>query len=213
MSLWRTLLAPLAPRLCAACGGAAGAAEPLCADCRGGLRWLAPEGAWPATARPGVAFAPVAYEGPARDVVHAFKFGRRAALADLLAAQIAARAPAGLLAGALVPVPLHPRRLRSRGFNQAHALAVALARRTGLPLADCLERAGDAAPQAGRDRRARLAGVAGSVLVARDPVPPRAVLVDDVVTTGATFAACATALRAAGAREVAAVAWARTPGR
>lgn len=208
MSLWRTLLAPLAPRLCAACGGAAGAAEPLCAGCRSGLRWLPA-----ACSGAGVpAWAPVAYEGPARDVIHALKFGGRAALAGTLAAHIAARAPAGLLEGTLVPVPLHPRRLRARGFNQAHEIAVALSQRTGAAISDCLARRGDPAPQAGRARRARLEGVAGSV-VAIAAAPARAVLVDDVVTTGATLAGCATALRTAGTREVVAVAWARTPGR
>ena len=202
MSIWRTLVAPLAPRLCAACGGAAGAAEPLCSGCRARLRWL------PESARP---WAPVAYEGPARDLLHAFKFGGRAALAETLAAQIAARAPAGLLEGALVPVPLHPMRWRARGFNQARALADALGRRTGLAVADCLVRAGDPATQAGRRRRERLAN-ATAVVVAQAP-PARAVLVDDVVTTGATLAACTAALRRAGAREVAALAWARTPAR
>ena len=208
MSVWRTLIAPLAPRLCAACGGAAGAAEPLCGGCRSRLRWL------PAacSGAPLPAWAPVSYEGPARDLLHAFKFGGRAALAGTLAAHIAARAPAGLLEGTLVPVPLHPRRLRARGFNQAHALAVALSERTGAPLADCLARNGDVTPQAGRARSARLAGAAGSV-VASGPAPVRAVLVDDVVTTGATLAGCAAALRAAGTLEVVAVAWARTPGR
>ena len=202
MSLWRTLIAPLAPRLCAACGGVAGAAEPLCSGCRARLRWL------PESARP---WAPVAYEGPARDVLHAFKFGGRAVLADTLAAHIAARAPAGLIDGALVPVPLHPRRLRTRGFNQARVLVDALARRTGLEVADCLERVGDPHTQAGSGRRERL-GRPSMVVAVHEP-PARAVLVDDVVTTGATLAACAAALRAAGSREITAVAWARTPAR
>jgi predicted amidophosphoribosyltransferase len=143
-----------------------------------------------------------------------------------MAAQIAANAPAELLGAAsappgsgraarrqaLVPVPLHPRRLRRRGYNQAASIADALARRTGLEVADCLARTGSAATQVGRGRAERRAGAAGSVEL-RAPAPDRAVLVDDVATTGATLAACAAALRLAGSVEVAAVVFARTIGR
>jgi predicted amidophosphoribosyltransferase len=116
--------------------------------------------------------------------------------------------------GALVPVPLHARRLRRRGFNQAERLAAAIAGRTGLHLVDCLARAGAARRQVGRDRAERLTGMHGTVAVRPGAMlPRRAILVDDVVTTGATLAACASALRAAGVRRVSAVAYARTPGR
>jgi ComF family protein len=159
-------------------------------------------------------WAAVAYEGPARDVVHALKFGRRAVLADTLAAQIVARAPAGLLHGTLVPVPLGSSRARGRGFNQAQLVAGAVARRSGLPLSECLVRRGAAAPQAVLGRPRRVAAIAGTIAVrAGMAVPRAALLVDDVVTTGATLAACATALRAAGAEQVTAVTWARTPAR
>jgi predicted amidophosphoribosyltransferase len=104
--------------------------------------------------------------------------------------------------------------LRRRGFNQAERLAVALCARTGLHLCDCLRRRGRSRTQVGRDRQERLGGVDGTVHAPDGAeAPRRAILVDDVVTTGATLAACAAALRAAGAREVAAVAYARTPGR
>jgi ComF family protein len=161
------------------------------------------------------AWAPVGYEGPARALVRALKFRGAVALADAMAAQIAANAPPGLIReeAALVPVPLHPRRRRRRGFNQARELAGALSRRTGLALEDCLERAGPGYTQVGRGRRERRAGPAGGVRARAGPVPRRAVLVDDVVTTGGTLGACAEALQAAGCREIVAVAFARTLGR
>jgi predicted amidophosphoribosyltransferase len=94
-------------------------------------------------------------------------------------------------------------------------LAAALAARTGLSLHDCLARDGPRGTQVGRDRAQRLTGITGSVRLApeRAPPGPRAVLVDDVMTTGATLAACAAVLRNHGAAEVVAVAYARTPGR
>jgi ComF family protein len=161
------------------------------------------------------AWAPVGYEGPARALVRALKFRGAVALSDAMAAQIAANAPPGLLAAdaELVPVPLHPRRRRRRGFNQARELAVALAGRTGLALTDCLERDGPGGTQVGRGRRERRAGPAGGMRMRSERAPRRVVLVDDVVTTGGTLGACAAALRAAGCREIAAVAFARTLGR
>ena len=88
----------------------------------------------------------------------------------------------------------------------------AIARRTGLELADCLARAGSSATQVGRDRRERSLGPAGQCRAALHRARARA-LVDDVATTGATLAACAAVLRDGGAIEVAAVVFARTIGR
>lgn len=206
----RSLLSLLAPPLCAACGASAGRAEPLCPPCRRALRRLGDD---LARAGPAVVWAPLAYEGGARALVRALKFRGAEPVATVMAAQIAAAAPPGLIAGALVPVPLHPSRLRKRGYNQAERIASALAGRTGLPLADCLDRTGPRATQVGRDRTARLAGIAGTVgLRPGFPAPPRATLVDDVMTTGATLAAAAAVLVQAGT-EVTAVVYARTPGR
>lgn len=157
-------------------------------------------------------WAALEYEGPARSLVGALKFRGALAVADPMAALMVAAAPAERLRGALVPVPLHPARRRKRGFNQAERLAVAIGRRAGLPVADCLARGGSNLRQVGRDRAERLAGPAGSIR-ARGPVPARAVLVDDVITTGATLAACAAVLRAAGSEEVRALVFARTLGR
>jgi ComF family protein len=213
----RKALAPLAPPGCFSCGASAGAAAPLCSSCREGLGWLSDElielegqGAPPIEA-----WAPLAYRGGARALARALKFGGVADLTDTMAAQIAATAPPGALErGELVPVPLHPARRRRRGFNQAERLASALARRTGLAVADCLERTGPRGTQMGRDREERLAALAEAVRVRRGaPAPREAILVDDVLTTGATVLACARALRSAGCGRVVAVAYTRTPGR
>jgi ComF family protein len=204
------VLVPAAPPVCAACGAWAGAAEPLCGSCRRQLRWLSGD------VSDGGVFAPVAYAGPARALVASLKFRGAVGVADAMAAAVCAAAPDGLLAGdvVLVPVPLHPSRRRRRGFNQAERLARAVGERCGLTVCDCLARGGSRGTQMGLGRGERLERIAGAVSVPRSiAVPERAVLVDDVVTTGATLAACAAALRDAGAREVRAVAYARTPGR
>jgi predicted amidophosphoribosyltransferase len=112
----------------------------------------------------------------------------------------------------LVPVPLHPARLRARPFNQAHLIAGAVAARTGAELSSCLARFGSGRRQVGRGRAERLRGPAGAV-AAVGRTPRKAVLVDDVATTGGTLAACAAALRSAGAQHVTAIAFARTAGR
>ncbi len=183
--------------------------EPLCLGC---LRLLRRLGSEPLVLSGVRAWAPVAYAGPARDLVGALKFRGATAVAETMAAQIAANVPASMLAGALVPVPLHPRRRRRRGYNQAALIADALARRTGLDVADCLRRAGSAVTQVGRDRRERRLGPAGNMEL-HAAAPGRVVLVDDVATTGATLAACATVLRQGGSIEVAALVFARTIGR
>ena len=207
------LLSLLAPPLCVCCGCAASLHQPLCRACLDDLRWLSfeqPPGA-------GVpVWAAVSYEGPARALVRALKFRGAVGLVDAMAAQMAANAPPGLLEGrSLVPVPLHPARRRRRGFNQAEQLAVRLARRAGLALSDCLERSagGARSSQVGRGREERLRAVEGIRMRAGAAVPLRVLLVDDVVTTGSTLAACAAALERAGVHEVGAVVYARTPGR
>jgi ComF family protein len=208
----RTLLSPFAPALCAACGRAAGTAEPLCPLCRRELRWLAGE---PAMAGGVTLRSAVAYEGAARALVRSLKYRGALGAADSMAAQMAASLPPGLLRGAvLVPVPVPPGRRRRRGFNQAERLAACLAARTGGRVLDCLERVGAAGPQVGRDREQRLRGLRGAVRVRPGALAPRrAVVVDDVVTTGATLGACAEALRWAGVSRVEAVSYARTLGR
>ena len=202
----------LAPPLCVGCSGWAGRVEPFCRACRAELRWLGPEVV--PVGETLEAWAPVAYAGPARAAVTALKFRGAVRTVNAMAAQVCAGAPPGWLDGAaLVPAPLHPARWRRRGFNQAERLASAIARRrAGVVVCDCLARTGPRATQMGRTRAQRLSGITGTIDVVGAP-PRRALVVDDVMTTGATLAACAQALRAAGAREVRALAYARTPGR
>ena len=217
------LVALVVPPRCAACRAPCRpAAEVLCHGCRRALSWLPPAGCCercalplpcgrcPARAAPfAAAWAAVAYEGTARDALHALKFAGARPLADVMAAQIAACAPPGLLAGAIVPVPAHPGRRRTRGYDPAELLARALARRTGLPLQRVLRRPGGAARQLGAPRHVRRAP--GRLAIAAVRTAPEAVvLVDDVHTTGATLEACAAALLRAGAERVVAVTWART---
>jgi ComF family protein len=152
-------------------------------------------------------------------LVRELKFRGVTGLAEVMAAQVAATAPSWLLSAGpageaprLVPVPLHRGRARRRGFNQAERIATALGERTGLAVDDCLERGGGGGTQMGRDRAERAVALTGAIR-ARAPAPEVAVVVDDVATTGATVAACAHALRRAGAREVRGLAYAHTPGR
>jgi predicted amidophosphoribosyltransferase len=113
-----------------------------------------------------------------------------------------------LQADAIAWVPLSRRRRAARGFDQALALARVVGRLLDLPVLPCLHRVSDAGPQARRTGAQRRLAMQGQ-FAARGPVPGRVLLVDDVLTTGATAAACAEALLSAGAREVSALTAAR----
>jgi len=189
---------------CVRCAGRRESAAPFCAACAGGrfsCRLIR---------------AAAAHRGPAASLVHAFKFRacRPAAKAAgrFMAASLTLR-PELTGFDALVAVPIHPRRERERGYNQAAILALEIAAATGLPLLDALERRRGAAPswKLGRvERRAELAGAyalragAAAALAGK-----RVLIVDDVAATGTTFEECAFALRAAGAADAAGYAFAR----
>jgi ComF family protein len=198
------LLGLVVPPRCAVCGRECRLRE-LCGQCESGLNGLAPC----STAIPGVdaTWSAAPYEGMARDLVVALKFHARLQLAQRAAAVIAARAPADLLEGTVVPVPPAPGRRRWRGFDAAEAIAAALSAETGLPSRSCLRRS-QGRRQVGRPREERLAAPP-QVRLWEQP-PAAAVLVDDVVTTGATLGACAEALRSGGCACVTALTFARS---
>jgi predicted amidophosphoribosyltransferase len=202
------LVSLFAPPLCVACRLPVSGGPVLCPGCRRALERL--PGA-PVALRGLSVWAPLAYEGPARAVVRRLKFGGATALASHMAAAIVANAPPGLLEHPLVPVPSPRARRRRRGFCHAALLAQAVARRTGLPVEPLLERAGDGRRQVGRARSQRVRTPPRFAAVRWAPGP--VVLVDDVVTTGATLGACAQALGEAGCTCEIALAYARTPVR
>jgi len=149
----------------------------------------------------------------AKGLILPFKYGDRTDLCRGLA-RLMARAGAKLLerAEVIAPVPLHVRRLRQRRYNQAALLAAELSRIAGKPvMQDALARVRETMPLGRLAAAARRAALAGTISVRRDVAGLAVLLVDDVMTSGATADACAAALRAAGARRVDVLVAARVP--
>lgn len=193
-ALCRVRWRPPAPPWCATCGEP----QPLGLSCR-----LCAE--WPAgfdRARAAVLLSP-----PVRRLVHQFKYEGWRRLADPFSVAMLPHLEADPGA-TLVPIPLGRRRRRQRGYNQAEELARALGHHSGLPVApDRLRRATETATQTRLAPEARRANLAGVFAARPDPRP--AILVDDVLTTGATLVSAAAALLGAGAARVTAITFAR----
>ncbi|MGV6871358.1 ComF family protein [Pseudochelatococcus sp. B33] len=232
---WRRALDLLYPPTCPLCLAATAEHDALCARCWSGLSLLdrpfcerlglpfavdlgGPLLSVEAMANPPVfqrARAAVRYEGGARTLAHRLKYGDRAELARLMA-RMMVRAGRDLLPDAqlIVPVPLHYGRLWARRFNQAAALSVELSRLGGVPWDPlALVRRKRTRPQVGLSRAERAGNLQGAfhVPVPRHPTVEgrRVLLVDDVLTTGATANACARALLRAGAADVDVLVFAR----
>jgi len=205
MEILHAVGAGLAPPLCASCGRNCRLEAVVCTRCARRLGRAEPLlGKGP----PGLdrAWSSASHEGVVRNLVAALKFRHLLPVADLMADRIQWLAPAHMLSGVIVPVPPAPARLRRRGFDPAGELAAALAERLGSPLELCLARRGGRR-QVGRRRSERLGQPPR--IHATGTAPRSVVLVDDVLTTGATMSSCAQALRAAGAARVVAVTFAR----
>ena len=156
--------------------------------------------------------SPFLFQGPIRDAIHRLKYkGERTEAGRLggLMVEYLERNPAPV--DALVPAPLHPRRLRSRGYNQSVLLASEIGRRLNLPVReDLLVRVGNPRPQVEtQSQQERRDNVADNFECQADATGLTALLIDDVATTGSTLSECATALKAAGAVKVHALTLAR----
>lgn len=222
MSRWaalgRQLGLALLPLRCLVCSEAGSLGQDLCGACRGALAFnriacgrcalpLAAAGVCGACLRSPPPFAAsraaLVYGFPVDQLLPRFKFHGDLAAGRLLSqlmAQAFADAPRPQ---ALVPVPLHPSRLRQRGYDQALELARPLARALGLPLrAEALRRVRATSPQSELDAASRQHNVRSAFFARPGALPGHVALVDDVMTTGATLAECARALQRAGVPRV-----------
>jgi ComF family protein len=219
--LVQQLIEFIAPAVCLSCGREGNL---ICADCRRGLprveercyfcnRYAAGHrtcaDCWSEAPLAGaVPAAP--YAGPVRELVLGLKFKRSRSSAQLAAELMTAallRAGAPIY-DAVTAVPIAPARYRERGYNQAELIARALSRQLGLPYRSLLGRLG-ADHQIGRGRHERLDQVRGRFYATRQLAGQRLLLIDDVLTTGATLAECSRVLTEAGAGAV----WAATVAR
>lgn len=210
--------------VCRACLGKAEplAAEYFCKQCRAPFRNAFPldqEGRC-ALCRRGArgfdaAYSFGFYEGPLRELIHLFKYGRVETLAKPLGRYLALALDRDEQFDAIVPMPLHWRKRWQRGFNQADLLARELGRRTHTPVKHVLRRVRFTPAQAGLTSAQRRRNVSGAFQPKRGRTleGENVLLVDDVMTTGATAAACARALKMAGARKVVLLTLARTDRR
>jgi ComF family protein len=174
-----------------------------CALCRGNLQGF------------DASYSFGAYEGALRELIHLLKYDRIRTLARPLGDFLMVAYPREERFDAIVPMPLHWRRRWRRGFNQSELLAREISRRCGLPVVRAVRRVRATASQAGLTNAKRRANVSGTFAPARRrPVRGlRVLLVDDVMTTGATASACSRALKSAGAKYVAFLALARADRR
>ncbi|HTA41339.1 MAG TPA: ComF family protein [Bryobacteraceae bacterium] len=179
----------------------------VCAACRAGLRGFDHAASF------GL------YEGALRSLIHLFKYSGMKPLARPLAAYMERALSKDETFDAIVPVPLHWRKQWDRGFNQADLLARQIAKKRALPVLRALRRKRGTATQAGLASAGRRRNVAGAFVLRStaktDPrlAGKRILLIDDVMTTGATASACASVLKRGGAESVSLLTLARVDRR
>jgi len=154
-------------------------------------------------------------KGVLRDLIHRFKYGRqyylRRVLADYLLGAMGEVRILAIPPDCIVPVPLHPTRVRERGFNQAEALAEIVSKWVKIPIVHCIERRRYTQTQTRFDRTERMRNLRNTFALRknRDVRGKHSLLVDDILTTGSTLHECALVLRGAGAASVRAITVAR----
>jgi ComF family protein len=155
------------------------------------------------------------YEGTLRKLIHLFKYQGIAPLGRVFGKLLSTALPRDVAPDVIVPMPLHWKRAWHRGFNQSDLLARALSGRTGLRVARVVRRRRATPAQAGLTRAERRVNVAGAFEIKKRHAigGKHVLLVDDVMTTGATASACAGALKRAGARRVTVLTLARVDRR
>jgi len=155
--------------------------------------------------------AAFSYDFPIDRLLHAFKYAGNLALAEVLAGPLARLAEAQPRPDLLLPMPLHPARLRERGFNQSLEIAKPVARWLGIPLDACAcRRTRDTPTQAGLKWQERRRNVRGAFACDLDLAGKKVAVLDDVMTTGATLSEISRILKGRGAAEVSAWVVART---
>jgi ComF family protein len=155
------------------------------------------------------------YEGALRELIHLFKYGGVRPLAGTFGKFLAQALPRETSFDVIVPMPLHWFKQWQRGFNQSDVLAREIGKKWSVPVRNVIRRKKATRPQAGLTNAKRRANVSGAFRIprGRSLAGMRVLLVDDVVTTGATASACARVLKRAGAAHVALLALARTDRR
>jgi competence protein ComFC len=187
------------------------AAEYFCIQCRAPFRTAAPldEKGLCGLCRRGVlgfdaAYSFGFYEDELRELIHLFKYGRIQTLSKPLGRLLALALPRDRAFDVIVPMPLHWRKRWQRGFNQSELLAREIGRRSNVPVQNVLRRARFTSAQAGLTNAKRRLNVSGAFRARKKNslAGKQVLLVDDVMTTGASAASCARALKLAGARQV-----------
>ncbi|MFD1427284.1 ComF family protein [Kroppenstedtia sanguinis] len=225
-----------APGLCPLCGSVhsasvwAGVWDRLCSSCQAGLHLIQPPccplcgRSWPVASLCGDCLrhrsrdlernvGVIRYTSFAKEWIRLFKYRGQEGLAEPLGEMMAeALFASGMRPEAVTYVPLHPDRMRQRGFNQSELLAREVAHRLHLPLRSVLERTRPTPPQSRRNRWERMNALVGAFRLqpfCAETMDKKWLIVDDVYTTGSTLTECAKTLKTAGAKQVCSLTWAR----
>lgn len=196
----------LFPPRCLLCGAHTAPGEALCEACGKALPERPMERRFRLTGDRGeefVIWAPFVYEGGCRENIHRMKFQGQKALAGPFGRVMAAAAEGSGPFDGVAWVPLSPAGKKKRGYDQSRLLAKSAAKALGLPLLPLLRKVRDTAVQHELPRQERLVNVKGAYEAGSGSKGKRILLIDDIVTTGATMVECALALYRAGAQEVA----------